>query len=79
MLTALLAQDLSGFSEESFQRAAEQVTAMLKKVGYAPKAVPVVPVSGLVGENVNKPSAKVRLLGCRCCLLACLPLAVSVK
>jgi translation elongation factor EF-1alpha len=59
----------NSYAEEAFTAASEKVQAMLKKVGYPPKAVAIVPVSGFMGENLTAPSAKVLSLTvyCRIC------------
>ena len=51
--------DLCGYAEEAFKAAVEKVSAMLKKIGYPPKAVAFVPVSGYEGDNLSRPSTKV--------------------
>jgi len=46
------------YSEERFNNIAKEVQGYLKKVGYNPKAVAMVPISGWHGDNMIEPSEK---------------------
>lgn len=45
------------YSESRFNEISKEIGAYVKKVGYNPKAVPIVPISGWVGDNMVDPSA----------------------
>jgi elongation factor 1-alpha len=45
------------FSEERFNEIVKEVSAYIKKIGYNPKVVPFVPISGFHGDNMIEPSA----------------------
>jgi len=44
------------FSEERFNEIVKEVSAYIKKIGYNPKQVPFVPISGWAGDNMLEPS-----------------------
>jgi elongation factor 1-alpha len=44
------------FSSERFEEIVKEVSNYIKKVGYNPKAVPFVPISGWHGDNMLEPS-----------------------
>jgi len=44
------------YSEKRFDEIKKEITAYVKKVGYNPKAVPIVPISGWHGDNMIEPS-----------------------
>merc|ERR1739844_115827 len=44
------------FSEERFKEISKEVTAYVKKVGYNPATVPIVPISGFNGDNMLEKS-----------------------
>merc|ERR1712121_173277 len=46
------------FSEARFAEIKKEVEAYAKKVGYNPKAVPFIPISGWNGDNMLEPSEK---------------------
>jgi elongation factor 1-alpha len=46
------------YSEARFNEISKEVEAYIKKIGYIPKAVPFVPISGWVGDNMIEPSDK---------------------
>jgi elongation factor 1-alpha len=46
------------YSETRFNEITKEVSAYLKKIGYNPKSVPFVPISGWHGDNMLEPSAK---------------------
>lgn len=52
--------DAVEYSEKIFSRIKEQVSALLKKVGYKPEQIPFIPISGWTGDNVVESSPKMR-------------------
>jgi len=44
------------YSEKRFQEISKEILSYVKKVGYDPKKVPVVPISGWHGDNMIEPS-----------------------
>jgi len=46
------------YSEPRFHEIVKEVSSYIKKIGYNPKAVPFVPVSGWHGDNMLEPSEK---------------------
>jgi elongation factor 1-alpha len=56
LVVAVNKMDLVGYEEAAFAAASEKIQAALKKVGYPPKTVPIVPVSGFHGDNLTKPA-----------------------
>uniref|UniRef100_A0A5S6R1K6 Elongation factor 1-alpha n=1 Tax=Trichuris muris TaxID=70415 RepID=A0A5S6R1K6_TRIMR len=44
------------FSEARFNEVVSEVSSYLKKIGYNPKAIPFVPISGWHGDNMLEPS-----------------------
>lgn len=46
------------YSEKRFLEIKKEVEAYIKKVGYQPKAVAFVPISGFNGDNMTEPSEK---------------------
>jgi elongation factor 1-alpha len=46
------------FSEDRYKEIKEEVSAMLKRIGYNPSKIPFVPVSGWSGENLAEPSER---------------------
>ena len=49
------------YSESRFNEIKKEVSTYVKKVGYNPKAVGFVPISGWHGDNMMEPSANVML------------------
>lgn len=47
------------YSQARFEEIKKEVSAYVKKVGYNPKAVVFVPISGWHGDNMLEPSDKV--------------------
>lgn len=47
------------YSENRFKEITKEVNTYLKKVGYNPKAVAMIPISGWHGDNMLEESAKV--------------------
>ncbi len=58
IIIAINKMDIKGveFSEERFNKVKEEVTTLLKTVGYNPDEVPFIPEAALTGDNVVKPS-----------------------
>ena len=48
------------FSQDRFNEIAKEVSSYVKKVGYNPKRVAIVPISGFHGDNMTKASTNVR-------------------
>jgi len=46
------------FSEERYNEIVKEVSSYIKKIGYNPKQVPFVPISGWHGDNMLEPSEK---------------------
>jgi elongation factor 1-alpha len=44
------------YSEKRFEEISKEVSAYVKKVGYNPKSIPIVPISGFHGDNMLEPS-----------------------
>lgn len=57
------------YSQARFEEIKKEVSAYVKKVGYNPKAVVFVPISGWHGDNMLEPSDKVCNLPTICCSL----------
>jgi len=51
------------WSEDRFQEIVKETSTFIKKVGYNPKAVAFVPISGWHGDNMLEESAKYVCLG----------------
>lgn len=47
-------------SEARFNEIVNEVSNFVKKIGYNPKTVPFIPISGWHGDNMLEPSEKVR-------------------
>ena len=60
LIIAVNKMDIKGvdYSEERFNKVKEDVTNLLKTVGYKPEEVPFIPIASLVGDNVVKKSDK---------------------
>lgn len=52
--------DTVDFSEARYNEITKEVSAYVKKVGYNPKAVAFVPISGFHGDNMIEPTERVR-------------------
>merc|ERR1712088_95999 len=55
------------YSEKRFQEIQKEITGYVKKVGYNPKEVPVVPISGWHGDNMIEKSANMSWYKGRTC------------
>ncbi|NQU78555.1 translation elongation factor EF-1 subunit alpha [Candidatus Woesearchaeota archaeon] len=58
LIVAVNKMDIKGveYSEERFNKVKEEVSTLLKTVGYKPDEIPFVPLASLVGGNVAKKS-----------------------
>jgi len=56
LIVAVNKMDTNKWSEERFNEIVKEVSNFIKKVGYNPKAVPFVPISGWHGDNMLEPS-----------------------
>ena len=51
--------DSAQYKEDRFKEIVKEVSSYIKKVGYNPKAVAFVPISGWHGDNMLEPTEKV--------------------
>ena len=58
IIVACNKMDTCKWSEDRFNEIVKETTNFIKKVGYNPKAVPFVPISGWHGDNMLEDSAK---------------------
>ena len=56
LIVAINKMDTTGWSEDRFKEIIKEVTNFIKKVGYDPKGVPFVPISGFNGDNMIEAS-----------------------
>ncbi|QPG76507.1 translation elongation factor EF-1 alpha [Brettanomyces nanus] len=56
LIVAVNKMDSVKWSEERFEEIKKEVSNFIKKVGYNPKKVPFVPISGWNGDNMIEPS-----------------------
>jgi elongation factor 1-alpha len=56
LIIAVNKMDMVKFDEKKFKDVKEQVSGLLKSVGYKPEQVPFVPIASLPGENICKKS-----------------------
>ncbi|KAM5467992.1 translation elongation factor EF-1 alpha [Microsporum audouinii] len=56
LIVAINKMDTTNWSESRFGEIIKEVTNFIKKVGYDPKGVPFVPISGFNGDNMIEPS-----------------------
>ncbi|KAI8929162.1 translation elongation factor 1a [Entophlyctis helioformis] len=56
LIVAVNKMDTNKWSEERFNEIVKEVSNFIKKVGYNPKAVPFVPISGWHGDNMLEAS-----------------------
>lgn len=66
LIVAVNKMDTASYSESRFNEIVKEVTGFLKKIGYNPKTVPFVPISGWQGDNMLEPSDKVRNITLSC-------------
>ena len=57
LIVAINKMDANGYSEERYHEIVREVSNFIKKVGFNPKSVPFVPVSGWAGDNMLEPTA----------------------
>jgi len=57
MIVACNKMDMAGWKEERFNEIVKEVSGYIKKIGYNPKTVPFVPISGFNGDNMLEASA----------------------
>jgi elongation factor 1-alpha len=57
LIVAVNKMDTNKWSEDRFNEICKEVQGFIKKVGYNPKAVPMVPISGWHGDNMLEASA----------------------
>ncbi|MBU1703963.1 MAG: elongation factor 1-alpha, partial [Nanoarchaeota archaeon] len=60
IIIAVNKMDISGveYSEQRFNKVKEDVSNLLKTVGYKPDQIPFIPIASLMGDNVAKKSDK---------------------
>ena len=58
LIIAVNKMDAVNYDEAKFNKVKEDVTALLKSVGYKPEEVAFIPIASLVGDNVAKKSDK---------------------
>jgi elongation factor 1-alpha len=56
LIVALNKMDTNKYSQERYEEIVKEVSSFIKKVGYDPKTVPFVPISGWHGDNMLEPS-----------------------
>jgi len=58
MIIAVNKMDISGvdYSEDRFNKVKEEVSTLLKSIGYKPEDIPFIPIASLKGDNVVKKS-----------------------
>jgi len=57
LIVAINKMDTTKWSEERYNEIVKEVQKFIKKVGYAPEAVAMIPLSGWHGDNMLEPSA----------------------
>jgi elongation factor 1-alpha len=58
MIIAINKMDMAKYEEARFNKLKEEVSTLLKSVGYKPEEISFVPIASLVGDNVAKKSDK---------------------
>jgi elongation factor 1-alpha len=58
MIVVLNKMDTSNYDEKRFNQVKEDVTKLLKTIGYKVETIPFIPISAYVGDNVAKRSDK---------------------
>ncbi len=56
LIIAVNKMDMAKYEESRFNEVKEQVSALLKSVGYKPEEIPFIPIASLHGDNVAKKS-----------------------
>jgi len=56
LIIAINKMDTTKYSEERYEEIVKEASGFIKKVGYNPKSVPFVPISGWHGDNMLEPS-----------------------
>ncbi|ORY55661.1 P-loop containing nucleoside triphosphate hydrolase protein [Pseudomassariella vexata] len=56
LIVAINKMDLAKWSEARYKEIIKETSSFIKKVGYNPKNVPFVPISGYEGDNMMKPT-----------------------
>ena len=56
LIVAINKMDTAKWAEERYNEIVKETTNFIKKVGYNPKGVPFVPISGFNGDNMLQPS-----------------------
>ena len=57
LIVAINKMDTTNWSEARYQEIIKETSSFIKKVGYNPKQVPFVPISGFHGDNMLEPTA----------------------
>ncbi|KAJ3169065.1 translation elongation factor EF-1 alpha [Irineochytrium annulatum] len=57
LIVAMNKMDTTNWSQSRFDEIKKEVSGFIKKVGYNPKTVPFIPISGWHGDNMLEPSA----------------------
>lgn len=57
LIIAVNKMDMAKFDQKRFEQVKEEVTKLLKSVGYKPDQIPFIPLASLHGDNVVKKSA----------------------
>src|SRR3989338_7630304 len=58
LIVAINKMDDAGFDKAAFEKAKDDVSKLLKTVGFNPEKIPFIPVSAWTGDNVAKKSDK---------------------
>ena len=58
LIIAINKMDMAKYDEKRFNQVKEEVTALLKSVGYKPDTIPFIAIASLVGDNIVKKSDK---------------------
>lgn len=58
LIVAINKMDLVDYSEDRYEEVKDEVSELIKTVGYKPKEVPFVAVSAFVGDNITQKSDK---------------------
>lgn len=60
LIVGINKMDVVNYKEERFNEVMKEISTYVKKIGYNPKAVAFVPISGFHGDNMLEESKKVR-------------------